>query len=138
MKSYGLKKRIAAMMTVSVLAIWFALPNVANAKTVTVEGRNIYTSLTGNLSSVTASITYTEGSGSVGASVTGYACEIGHPENVTVVSANRGPNATPGGASANVSAPSGYKFYTSNASYSYTLTIGSATYSGNISDSLDL
>lgn len=59
------KKRIAAMMTVSTLAIWFALPSVAHAETLIIEGRHVYTNITVSASSATATISYTEGSGQI-------------------------------------------------------------------------
>lgn len=138
MKSHRIKKGIAAMTMVSVLSMWSAMPNAAYAKSITIEGKTINTSLTGGAGSVTATISYTQGPKSVSASVTGYACDKNHPEKTTSVSASDGPNATPGGASAGVSAPSGYRFYAANSSCGYTVIINGTTYEGTITDSLNL
>lgn len=134
MKSYGLKKRIAAMMTVSVLAIWFALPNVANAQTITIEGRNIYVTLVATSSSATATITYTEGSGQVKASTQGFAHHKDTPALITPVS-DSSSNPTPGGATASISLPSGYSFISVYSSCEYEVYINGTTYKDTISDS---
>lgn len=116
-------------MMVSVLSVWFALPNAAYAKTVTVEGRNINISFTSGSSKATATISYTEGSGKVKATVNGYAYNKDNTKVTTTETASNGYNLTPGGASASVSAPSGYTFYTADSSCSYEVYINGATYS---------
>ncbi len=131
------KKRIAAMMTVSALAIWFALPNMACAKTVTIEGRNIYATLTGNSSSATATISYTEGSGQVTAGITGFAHYNESPSIMATPVHNSSSNPTPGGASASVSAPSGCSFFTVFSASEYAVYINGSLRNGTIEDRLD-
>lgn len=138
MKRNRFKIRITAMMVVSVLALWFALPDVAYARTVTIEGRKIESSFSASSSSAAASIYYTEGTGKVTASVNGYAYSNSYPETTKKVSASNGSNPTPGGASASVNAPSGYRFYAADSSCSYEVYINGTTYSGTISDNTDL
>lgn len=133
MKRNGLKKRIVVVIVVSTLSIWFALPNVAYAKTVTIEGRNIYATLLASSSSATATISYTEGSGQVEAYLTGEAHSIVAP-GVSVYVPNGSSNPTPGGASASISALSGYKFTAVNSSCSYEVHIHGTTYKGTIPD----
>lgn len=132
MKSYGLKKRIAAMMTVSVLAIWFALPNVANAETLTIEGRHIYTYITVSASSATATISYTEGPGQIYATITGEKRNNLFPTMIGTVPGPRNSGSTPGGVTSSVTAPDGWSFYGANATYEYELSINGTTYKGMI------
>lgn len=121
-------------MMVLVLSIWFASPDVAHAKTVTVEGRHINTSFTSSSSYASATISYTEGSGKVKATVNGYAYEKDDLGKTKTVSASNGFNSTPGGASASVSPPSGYRFYAADSSCSYEVYINGTTYSGTITE----
>lgn len=137
-KMSRIKKRIVAMMMVSALSVWFALPNVAYAKTFKTEGINIDTSFTANSSSATATISYSGGSGQVVASVTGYAhytdrpsIMLQHPQY------NSSSNPTPGGASASISAPSECSFFTVFASWSYEVYVNDTTYKDTISDRWD-
>lgn len=138
MKRNGFKKRIAVMMTVSALLSWFALPNVAHARTVTIEGRNIYTSITASVSSATATISYTEGPGQVRACVIGNARSILAPNVTMTVSGPKNSNPTPGGVSSSVNAPDGWKFYGAYSECSYEVNIIGKTYAGGISDNIDL
>lgn len=137
MKTSRIKKRIAAVMMVSVLLVWFALPNVACAKTVTVEGRNITATLTGSSSSATATIYYTEGSGQVVAYITGFPHYIEKPSILADAVHNESSNPTPGGASASVSAPDGCTFLFVLSSSRYTVYIDGTKYEGTIPDRLD-
>lgn len=134
MKRYRFKKRIAAIMTVSGLAIWFALPNVANAKTTTVEGRNIYTSIIVSASSATATISYTEGPGQVTARAIGDARSKLAPNVTMSVPGSESSNPTPGGVSASVGAPEGWEFYGGHSKCGYTVYINGTTYTGTIND----
>lgn len=133
MKKIRLKKEFAAVMAVSVFSIWFALPNVAYAKIVTIDGRNIEATLIASSSSATATISYTEGSGQVTASLTGDAHSILAP-GVSLLVPKGSSNPTPGGASASISAPSGYKFTAVDSSSSYEVYIHGTTYKGTIPD----
>ena len=137
MKRYGLKKRIVAMMTVSVLTIWFALPNMAYAKTVTIEGRTISATLTGNSSSATATISYTEGSGQVKADLTGYPHYIESPSIMADPVHNSSSNPTPGGASASISASLWCDFLIVISASEYTVYINGTTHKGTIDDKLE-
>lgn len=120
-------------MMVLVLSLWFALPDVAHAQTITIEGRNIYVSFTASLSSATATITYTEGSGQVEASVTGFAHFIDRPSVILSEALyDNSSNPTPGGASAGVSAPSGCSFFSIMSSCKYEVYINGTTYKGEI------
>ena len=122
MKKNRIQKRITAVMMVSVLSIWFAVPNAAYAKTITVDGNKVITgSLSGSSSRVTASTAYTAGSGSVEVSVTGYACGKENPSQLKQVSAGDGPRSTPGSASAGVNAPYGYRFYEARSTHKYNI-----------------
>lgn len=138
MKMSRIKKRVAAMMMVSVLSLWFALPDVAHAQTVTVEGRTVHTYLTVSSISATATISYSEGPGQVKARVTGHARSI-LAHNVTASA--RGPensNPTPGGVNSSVDAPDGWRFESASSWCKYEVYINDIKYEGNISDSLDL
>lgn len=132
MKKSRIQKRITAVIMVSVLSIWFAVPNAAYAKTITVDGKTITGSLSGNSSRVTASTAYTGGSGSVEVSVTGYACGKDDPNQHTSVSAGDGPRSTPGSASAGVSAPNGYRFYEARSIHKYNITGASGQFDDKI------
>lgn len=129
-----IKKVIVAVMTISVLSVWFVLPNVAHAKTVTIEGRNINTSFIKSSSSAIVSISYSEGPGKVKAIVNGYAYKVANPQETKTVSDSNGYNSTPGGASASVSASTGYVFYTADSKCLYEVYINDTTYSGEISE----
>lgn len=126
------KKRIAAMMTVSTLAIWFALPSVAHAETLIIEGRHVYTNITVSASSATATISYTEGSGQIYNTVNGEKRNNLFDTMVGTVPGPRNTNPTPGGVSSSVEAPSGWHFYAANAVFEYELSINGTTYRGTI------
>ncbi|MCM1190924.1 MAG: hypothetical protein NC123_00410 [Butyrivibrio sp.] len=134
MKMVRIKKRIAAMMMVSALSVWFALSNVAYAQTLTIEGRNIYTSLTVSSSSATVTISYTEGPGQVWASVTGEAINKLIPTMGTSVQGGRNSNPTPGGVSSSVDAPNGWKFTGASSWCDYQLDINGTIYKNGIYD----
>lgn len=138
MKMSRSKKRVAAMMMVSALSLWFALPNVAHAKDITIEGRTIHTYLTGNSSSATATISYTEGPGQVKVRVTGYARDILDPNRLSSKSGPENSNPAPGGASSNVSAPNGCEFYRATSACWFDVYINGITFSGPISDEMNL
>lgn len=132
MKTSRIKKRIAAMMMVSVLSLWFALPNVAHAKTVTVEGRSVHTSLLVSSSSATATISYTEGPGQVAVTLSGRACTPLNPLMSVAISEKKNSNPTPGGSSVSISAPSGYIMCFAYSLCEYDVNINGTTYSGKI------
>lgn len=130
-----IKITITVITMVSVLAIWFALPNTAQAKTITIGGADLYYSLGGSASSVTATVSFTQGSGSLNVSVTGYAYNIADPE-ITKRISNSARCSIPSGTSASIG-ETGYRFYSANAAYAYDITLGGNNYKGTTSDSLN-
>lgn len=138
MKMSRIKKRITAMMMVSVLSLWFASPDVAHAQTVSIEGRSVHTNLTANSSSVTATIYYTEGSGQVWARAKGDAYNLLDRNEVALVIGPENSNPTPGGVSASVGVPDGWRFRYAYSECRYELYINGTTYTGSISDKMDL
>ncbi|MCM1220219.1 MAG: hypothetical protein NC548_37595 [Lachnospiraceae bacterium] len=131
MKLRRLKKVIVAMSMASMLSLCM-LPYTVQAKTIAIGNKTVSVSLSGSSSKVTAVTSYTQGPGSVAVSVTGYACDKTDASKTKPVSASAGPNSTPTGVSASVSAPSGYRFYSASSVHTYTVDGASGTYRDSI------
>ena len=131
MKLRNLKKAIVAMTMASMLSVCM-LPNMVHAQTISVGNKTISVSLFGSTSEVTAVTSYTQGPGSVGVSVTGYAYKNSNPNLTKTLNDSRSPITTPGGVAASVSAPSGYRFYKASSKHSYSVGGASGTYDDSI------
>lgn len=138
MKKKKSSKRIMAMMAASVLSLWFASPDIAQAKTIQIEGRNINMTLTASPSTAIATISFTEGSGQVKVCVTGQARSLVAPNVTMSIPGPLNSNPTPGGVSSTVSALEGWKFEGASAQYGYDLDINGTRYSGEDWDSVKL
>jgi len=125
------KKAIAAMTMASMLSLC-VMPNTVNAQTISIGNKTVSVSLTGNSSSATAVTSYTQGPGSVKASITGNACSKTNASLVKTLKKSAGPNSTPTGVAASVSAPSGYRLYGASSVHEYTVDGASGTYTDSI------
>ncbi len=134
-------KKLGAIALAAILMMGIVLTVPVQAATVNIatslqpdtqSAQSIGYSLIGNHKSITASISYTGGTGTLRATMTAYECGLNNPGSIQTISKDSDTKNAPGGAYVTANADTSYRIFHVNSILYYNVKINGATYKSTI------